>query len=95
MIYNLGKKWIPLCVKYSKTVEQSVIMRWAFTDKAMAMGVIQFAIGVFGNVPCPIVFGAAVDAACRARDVLCNVIGACVSYDNDSFRHFYLGMYHT
>ncbi|CAB3239661.1 unnamed protein product [Arctia plantaginis] len=59
-------------------------------DKAMAMGVIQFAIGVFGNVPCPIVFGAAVDAACRARDVLCNVLGACVSYDNDSFRHFYL-----
>ncbi|XP_075992530.1 solute carrier organic anion transporter family member 74D-like isoform X2 [Anticarsia gemmatalis] len=61
-------------------------------DKAMAMGVIQFAIGVFGNVPCPIVFGAAVDAACLARDALCGVLGACVSYDSDSFRHFYLGL---
>lgn len=61
-------------------------------DKAMAMGVIQFAIGVFGNVPCPIVFGAAVDAACRARDVMCGMLGACASYDNDSFRHLYLGL---
>ncbi|CAK1601666.1 unnamed protein product [Parnassius mnemosyne] len=61
-------------------------------DKAMAMGVIQFAIGVFGNVPCPIVFGAAVDAACRLRDTACGLIGACASYDNDSLRHFYLGL---
>lgn len=61
-------------------------------DKAMAMGVIQFAIGVFGNVPCPIVFGAAVDAACRLRDAACGLLGACASYDNDSLRHFYLGL---
>ncbi|XP_059058381.1 solute carrier organic anion transporter family member 74D-like [Achroia grisella] len=61
-------------------------------DKAMAMGVIQFAIGVFGNVPCPIVFGAAVDAACRLRDAACGLVGACASYDNDSLRHFYLGL---
>ncbi|XP_046978465.1 solute carrier organic anion transporter family member 74D-like isoform X1 [Vanessa cardui] len=61
-------------------------------DKAMAMGVIQFAIGVFGNVPCPIVFGAAVDAACRLRDAACGLLGACASYDSDSLRHFYLGL---
>lgn len=61
-------------------------------DKAMAMGVIQFAIGVFGNVPCPIVFGAAVDAACRLRDRACGLLGACVSYDSDSFRYLYLGL---
>ncbi|XP_041975272.1 solute carrier organic anion transporter family member 74D-like isoform X2 [Aricia agestis] len=61
-------------------------------DKAMAMGVIQFAIGVFGNVPCPIVFGAAVDAACRLRDAACGLFGACASYDSDRFRHFYLGL---
>lgn len=59
----------------------------------MAMGVIQFAIGVFGNVPCPIVFGAAVDAACRLRDAACGILGACASYDSDSFRHLYLGEY--
>ncbi|XP_028165656.1 solute carrier organic anion transporter family member 5A1-like isoform X1 [Ostrinia furnacalis] len=61
-------------------------------DKAMAMGVIQFAIGTFGNVPCPIVFGAVIDAACRLRDSACNITGACVAYDSDSFRHFYLGL---
>ncbi|KAL0901901.1 hypothetical protein ABMA27_007050 [Loxostege sticticalis] len=61
-------------------------------DKAMAMGVIQFAIGIFGNVPCPIIFGAAIDAACRIRDTACNLTGACASYDSDSFRHFYLGL---
>ncbi|XP_068626650.1 solute carrier organic anion transporter family member 74D-like [Battus philenor] len=61
-------------------------------DKAMAMGVIQFAIGVFGNVPCPILFGAAVDAACRLRDAACGLVGACASYDNDSLRHLYLGL---
>lgn len=61
-------------------------------DKAMAMGVIQFAIGVFGNVPCPIIFGSAVDAACRLRDTVCGALGACASYDNDRLRHFYLGL---
>ncbi|KAI8438081.1 hypothetical protein MSG28_010723 [Choristoneura fumiferana] len=60
-------------------------------DKAMAMGVIQFAIGVFGNVPCPILFGAAIDAACRTRDFVCGALGACASYDNDSLRHLFLG----
>ena len=33
-------------------------------DKAMAMGVIQFAIGLFGNIPCPIIYGIVVDSAC-------------------------------
>ncbi|XP_064292967.1 solute carrier organic anion transporter family member 74D-like isoform X2 [Plodia interpunctella] len=61
-------------------------------DKAMAMGVIQFAIGVFGNVPCPIIFGAAVDAACRLRDTACGLFAACASYDNHSLRHFFLGL---
>ncbi|CAH2989650.1 unnamed protein product [Chilo suppressalis] len=61
-------------------------------DKAMAMGVIQFAIGVFGNVPCPIIFGAAIDAACRLRDYACGITGACASYDSDNLRHFFLGL---
>ncbi|KAI5632437.1 organic anion transporter polypeptide (OATP) family domain-containing protein [Phthorimaea operculella] len=61
-------------------------------DKAMAMGVIQFAIGVFGNVPCPIVFGAAIDAACRLRDYACGILGACESFDNDNLRRFFLGL---
>lgn len=59
----------------------------------MAMGVIQFAIGVFGNVPCPVVFGACIDAACRLRDSLCGVFGSCVSYNNQALRYNFLGNY--
>lgn len=57
----------------------------------MAMGVIQFAIGLFGNVPCPIIYGAVVDSACLVWDSVCDKIGACALYDGDQFRHFFLG----
>uniref|UniRef100_A0A1A9UJ78 Solute carrier organic anion transporter family member n=1 Tax=Glossina austeni TaxID=7395 RepID=A0A1A9UJ78_GLOAU len=61
-------------------------------DKSMAMGVIQSAIGLFGNVPCPIIYGAVVDSACVVWKSVCGKHGACSLYDADSFRHFYLGM---
>lgn len=57
----------------------------------MAMGVIQFAIGLFGNVPCPIIYGTVVDSACLIWDTICDKVGACSLYDGDLFRHFFLG----
>ncbi|ERL86177.1 hypothetical protein D910_03590 [Dendroctonus ponderosae] len=60
-------------------------------DKAMALGLIQFAIGLFGNVPCPIVYGAVVDSACRIWKMACGEKGACGLYDSDTFRMFYHG----
>ncbi|XP_059480802.1 solute carrier organic anion transporter family member 74D-like [Neocloeon triangulifer] len=60
-------------------------------DKAMALGLIQFAIGLFGNVPCPIVYGAVVDSACLVWDVACGERGACWLYDSDVFRVFFHG----
>lgn len=57
----------------------------------MAMGVIQFAIGLFGNVPCPIIYGAVVDSACLVWETICGKQGACSLYDVDLFRHFFLG----
>uniref|UniRef100_A0A8D8YD86 Solute carrier organic anion transporter family member n=1 Tax=Cacopsylla melanoneura TaxID=428564 RepID=A0A8D8YD86_9HEMI len=60
-------------------------------DKAMALGLIQFAIGLFGNVPCPIVYGAVVDSACLVWDTVCGKKGACNLYDTNSFRKFYHG----
>ncbi|KAJ8983526.1 hypothetical protein NQ317_012017 [Molorchus minor] len=60
-------------------------------DKAMALGLIQFAIGLFGNVPCPIVYGAVVDSACLVWKMACNGKGACGLYDSDVFRMFYHG----
>ncbi|XP_018573157.1 solute carrier organic anion transporter family member 3A1 [Anoplophora glabripennis] len=61
------------------------------TDKAMALGLIQFAIGLFGNVPCPIVYGAVVDSACLVWKMACGEKGACGLYDSDVFRMFYHG----
>lgn len=61
-------------------------------DKAMAMGIIQFAIGLFGNVPCPIIYGAVIDSTCLVWEMLgCGSLGACKQYDKDAFRHFFFG----
>ncbi|XP_044741368.1 solute carrier organic anion transporter family member 74D [Chrysoperla carnea] len=61
-------------------------------DKAMALGLIQFAIGLFGNVPCPIIYGAVVDSACLVWEMACGEKGACWLYDADIFRMFYHGI---
>ncbi|KAL7734099.1 hypothetical protein ACLKA6_011781 [Drosophila palustris] len=61
-------------------------------DKAMAMGVIQSAIGLFGNVPCPIIYGAVVDSACLIWKSVCGKHGACSLYDADTFRRYFLGI---
>ncbi|XP_015111203.1 solute carrier organic anion transporter family member 3A1 [Diachasma alloeum] len=60
-------------------------------DKAMALGLIQFAIGLFGNVPCPIVYGAVVDSACLVWEYACGERGACWLYDSNIFRMFFHG----
>ncbi|XP_011632839.1 solute carrier organic anion transporter family member 3A1-like [Pogonomyrmex barbatus] len=60
-------------------------------DKAMALGLIQFAIGLFGNVPCPIIYGAVVDSACLVWEYACGERGACWLYDSNVFRMFYHG----
>lgn len=61
------------------------------SDKAMALGLIQFAIGLFGNVPCPIVYGAVVDSACLVWKTTCGEKGACGLYDSNVFRMFFHG----
>lgn len=61
-------------------------------DKAMAMGVIQSAIGLFGNVPCPIIYGAVVDSACLVWKTVCGKHGACSLYNVEAFRHNFLGI---
>lgn len=57
----------------------------------MAMGIIQFAISLFGNVPCPIIYGAVIDSTCLIWETICDKQGACSLYDPDAFRHFFLG----
>lgn len=59
----------------------------------MAMGIIQFAIGLFGNVPCPIIYGAVIDSTCLVWEKICDKPGACSLYDASAFRHFFFGEY--
>lgn len=61
-------------------------------DKALALGLIQFAIGLFGNVPCPIIYGAVVDSACLFWEDNCGEPGACRVYDPSKFRMVFHGV---
>lgn len=61
-------------------------------DKALALGLIQFAIGLFGNVPCPIIYGAVVDSACLFWEDNCGEPGACRVYDPTKFRMVFHGV---
>lgn len=61
-------------------------------DKAMALGLIAFAIGLFGNVPCPIIYGAVVDSACLFWEDNCGEPGACRLYDPSKFRGVFHGV---
>ncbi|CAG2110000.1 unnamed protein product [Medioppia subpectinata] len=61
-------------------------------DKAMALGLISFAIGLFGNVPCPIIYGAVVDSACLFWEGDCGKRGACRVYDPVKFRLVFHGV---
>ncbi|KAG8189334.1 hypothetical protein JTE90_021839 [Oedothorax gibbosus] len=61
-------------------------------DKAMALGLISFAIGLFGNVPCPVIYGAVVDSTCLFWEDNCGEPGACRLYDPVKFRMLFHGL---
>ncbi|XP_071044551.1 solute carrier organic anion transporter family member 74D [Parasteatoda tepidariorum] len=61
-------------------------------DKAMALGLISFAIGLFGNVPCPVIYGAVVDSTCLFWEDNCGEPGACRLYDPMKFRMMFHGL---
>ena len=61
-------------------------------DKAMALGLIQCAIGLFGNVPCPVLYGFIVDKACVLWERDCHGNpGHCWVYDSTLFRSLFHG----
>uniref|UniRef100_T1KRH4 Solute carrier organic anion transporter family member n=1 Tax=Tetranychus urticae TaxID=32264 RepID=T1KRH4_TETUR len=61
-------------------------------DKAMALGLVSFSIGLFGNVPCPILYGTVVDSACLFWEENCGKLGACRIYDSFKFRTTFHGL---
>ncbi|XP_074603030.1 solute carrier organic anion transporter family member 74D-like [Brevipalpus obovatus] len=61
-------------------------------DKAMALGFLSFAVGLFGNVPCPIIYGYVVDWSCIFWEETCGKRGACRMYDPFRFRVAFHGI---
>lgn len=45
-----------------------------------------------GFIPPPLVFGAAIDSTCLFWSTDCGDRGACVLYDNASYRHLYVSL---
>lgn len=60
-------------------------------DKAMAMGIIQFSIGLLSNIPCPNIYARIIDATCIVWTKICGKNGHCSLYDSDSFRRNFFG----
>lgn len=69
-----------------------IIMRCTHPkDKAMAMGIIQFSIGLLSNIPCPNIYARIIDATCIVWTKMCGENGHCSLYDSDSFRTYFFG----
>jgi hypothetical protein len=69
-----------------------IIMRCTHPkDKAMAMGVVQFSIGLMSNIPCPHIFGRIIDATCILFAKICGNDGHCLFYNVDTFRRLFFG----
>lgn len=58
---------------------------------AMAMGIVQFSLGVFANIPCPNIYAGIVNASCIVWHKLCGQSGYCSLYDSDTFRINFFG----
>lgn len=69
-----------------------IIMRCTHPkDKAMAMGIVQFSIGLLSNIPCPNIYARIIDATCIVWTKICGQNGHCSLYDSDSFRKYFFG----
>jgi hypothetical protein len=57
----------------------------------MAMGIVQFSLGVFSNIPCANIYAAIVNASCIVWMNVCGEGGYCSLYDSDNFRVSFFG----
>jgi len=69
------------------------------SDKSMALGLVQAAIGIFGNVPCPLIYGYVVDQACmvwgdskECDNDTGGGYGNCWVYDGAKFKLYFHGL---
>lgn len=57
----------------------------------MAMGIVQFSLGLLSNIPCPNIYGHIIDATCILFAKICGNPGHCLFYNSDSFRKLFFG----
>ncbi|XP_010213552.1 PREDICTED: solute carrier organic anion transporter family member 2B1, partial [Tinamus guttatus] len=61
-------------------------------DKSFAVGMQFMLLRVLAWMPSPVLFGSAIDTTCILWEKKCDKNAACRYYDNDLFRHRYLGL---
>uniref|UniRef100_A0A8C1J4K8 Solute carrier organic anion transporter family member n=1 Tax=Cyprinus carpio TaxID=7962 RepID=A0A8C1J4K8_CYPCA len=60
--------------------------------KSYALGVLFLLLRLLGFIPPPLIFGTGIDSTCLFWSTECGVKGACLLYDNVSYRHLYVSM---
>uniref|UniRef100_A0A8B9PCS1 Solute carrier organic anion transporter family member n=1 Tax=Apteryx owenii TaxID=8824 RepID=A0A8B9PCS1_APTOW len=61
-------------------------------DKSFAVGIQFMLLRVLAWMPGPVLYGSAIDTTCILWEKKCDKNAACRYYDNDLFRHRYLGL---
>ncbi|XP_029009644.1 solute carrier organic anion transporter family member 3A1 [Betta splendens] len=60
--------------------------------KSYALGVLFLLLRLLGFIPPPLIFGAGIDSTCLFWSSDCGEKGACLLYDNVTYRHLYVGL---
>ncbi|TRY77711.1 hypothetical protein DNTS_017275 [Danionella cerebrum] len=60
--------------------------------KSYALGVLFLLLRLLGFIPPPLIFGAGIDSTCLFWSTECGSQGACLLYDNVTYRHLYVSM---
>ncbi|XP_029379552.1 solute carrier organic anion transporter family member 3A1 isoform X2 [Echeneis naucrates] len=60
--------------------------------KSYALGVLFLLLRLLGFIPPPLIFGAGIDSTCLFWSTDCGKKGACLLYDNTTYRHLYVSL---
>ncbi|XP_045074278.1 solute carrier organic anion transporter family member 3A1-like [Coregonus clupeaformis] len=60
--------------------------------KSYALGVMFLGLRLLGFIPPPLIFGMGIDSTCLFWSTVCGDKGACLLYNNVTYRHLYVGI---
>ncbi|KAL2092979.1 hypothetical protein ACEWY4_010291 [Coilia grayii] len=77
----------------AQTPSVIILIRTVSPDlKSYALGVLFLLLRLLGFIPPPLIFGAGIDSTCLFWSTECEARGACLLYDNVSYRRLYVSM---